>query len=286
MHLAAAQLLVVGVFPGRHLHQRRTAQVHARAIADEDVVVAHPGLIGAARGGAAEDHRHRRNPLAGQAGDVVEEPPALREVRELAAHLRVRILRAAPEVAARGLDELDVGQPVQPRDLERAIDLLQRDGGDGAPEHRRIMAADDALDARDDPDTGDEPATHAEVGAPAGKRAQLEEGRVAVEQELDALPDEELAALAVTGHAPLAAARAGQRELGLDLDEEGQHVLSVPAKGLGAGVDARSNDVHVGARDDDSPACRRQSVSALTPAVLHCPTRARPAASRTAQACC
>ena len=121
------------------------------------------------------------------------------------------------------------------------------------------MAADHALDARDDPDAGDEPAAHAEVGAPAGERAQLEEGRVAVEQELDALPDEELAALAVPGHAPLAAARAGQRELRLDLGEEGQHVLPVPAKALGAGVDARSNDVHVGARDDDSPACRRQS---------------------------
>src|SRR6185295_6842842 len=216
------------------------------------------------RGGAAEDHRHRRNPLTGQAGDVVEEPPALREVRELAAHLRLRVLRAAPEVAARGFDELDVRQPVQPRDLERAIDLLQRDGGDGASEHRRVMAADDALDARDDPDAGDEPAAHAEVGAPAGERAHLEEGRVPVEQELDAFPDEELAALAVPGHAPLAATRASQRELRLDLGEEGQHVLPVPAKALGAGVDARSDDVHVSARDDDSPACRRQSGRAAT----------------------
>ena len=89
-------------------------------------------------------------------------------------------------------------------------------------------------------------------------------GASAVEQELDALADEELAALAVPGHAPLAAARAGQRELRLDLGEERQHVLPVPAEALGARVDARSNDVHVGARDDDSPACRRQSGGVAT----------------------
>src|SRR5437016_972367 len=82
------------VRPGGHLHQRRPAEVHARALADEDVVVAHPRLVRATGGGTAEDHRDRRDARARQGRDVVEEAPALGEVRELPAHLRGRVLGA------------------------------------------------------------------------------------------------------------------------------------------------------------------------------------------------
>ena len=261
MHLAAAQLLVVGVLPGGHLHQRGAAQIHARALADEDIVVAHPRLVRAARRRAAEHDRDRRDALAGETCDVAEEAPALGEVRELSAHLRVRVVRAPPEVAAGGLDELDIGEAVQPRDLERPVDLLEGDGGDGPAEDGRVVAADDALDAGHDPEPRREPAADGEVGAPAGERTQLEKGRVAVEQELDALADEELAALPMAGHALLAAAALGQGKLRLDFRQEGEHVLSIPVEALGARVDARPNDVHgVCPGDDDSPAPRRQSI--------------------------
>ena len=54
-----------------------------------------------------------------------------------------------------------------------------------------------ALDALDDADAGDDAGADREVGAPRGQRAQLEERRVRVEQQLDALAGGQLAALVV-----------------------------------------------------------------------------------------
>ena len=74
------------------------------------------------------------------------------------------------------------------------------------------------------------PAADGEVGAPAGERAQLEERRVAVEQEFDPFPHEQLAALAVPRDAALAAAGARQRKLRLQLGEQRAHRFAVARK--------------------------------------------------------
>ena len=174
----------------------------------------------------------------------MEEASALGEVGELAAHRRLGVLRLAAQIAPGGLHELDVGQPIPERDLQRPIDLLEGDGGDGAAEHGRVVSADDALHARHDTDAGDEPAADGELGAPTGEGAQLEKRRVTIEQELDALADEELAPLAMARHAALAATGAGEGELGLDLSHEREHILAVLAKALGARIDARPEDIH------------------------------------------
>src|SRR5262249_3575203 len=81
--------------------------------------------------------------------------------------------------------------------------------------------------------------------APPGQRAQLEKRGVAVEQELDAIADDQLASLAVARHAPLAATAAHERLLYLDLGEEGQHVPPVLLEALRRRVDAGSEPVHV-----------------------------------------
>src|SRR5262249_58949355 len=100
-------------------------------------------------------------------------------------------------------------------DLERTVDLFQGDGGDRAAEDGRIVPADDALDTGDHADAGHESASDTEVGTPAGERAQLEEGRIAIEQQLDALADQELASLPLAGPAPLPPAAPGDRHLRL-----------------------------------------------------------------------
>src|SRR5439155_6166733 len=80
--------------------------------------------------------------------------------------------------------------------------------------------------------------------APRGERGELEEGRVAVEEQLDALARQQLLPLAVAAHVLLAAAGARQRQLllqGADLLEHGRMVHPVR---LGAGLDAREEDGH------------------------------------------
>ena len=54
-----------------------------------------------------------------------------------AAFSGVRVVGAAPQVAARRFDELDVGQAVEARLFERAVDLFAGDGGDRAARWRR-----------------------------------------------------------------------------------------------------------------------------------------------------
>ena len=87
------------------------------------------------------------------------------------------------------------------------------------------------------------PPPSAELGAPGRQRAELEERRVAVEQQLDALARHQLAALAVARDVLLAAgaapARAARRER-----ELAQKALAVAPIGLGAGVDASREDLH------------------------------------------
>ena len=84
MHVGAAQALDVGVLAGGHLDQRRATQEHLGLVLDQDVVVAHPRLIGAAGRGRAEHYRDRRNAQFRQLADLVEQPPALGEVAQLA----------------------------------------------------------------------------------------------------------------------------------------------------------------------------------------------------------
>ena len=175
----------------------------------------------------------------------MEEAAGFGEVHEVAAHLGVRVIGAAPQVAARRFDELDVGQAVEPRYFERAIDLFAGDGCDRPAHDRRVVGGDDALDARDDADAGDEAPADREVRAPAGERAEFEEGRILVEQQFDALADEELATLPVTKDGALAPACTGHFELGFDFADEREHALAVFAKLRAGRVDARLPSVHL-----------------------------------------
>ena len=98
------------------------------------------------------------------------------------------------------------------------------------------------------PDTTPMPVTmlppRAELRAPRGERGQLEEGAVAVEEQLDALPHEHPAPGPVTGGVALAAAGDGERLLRLEGRQAGEHGVAVgPEVGAG-GVDDGLDDRH------------------------------------------
>ena len=245
VHLRAAELLGVGVLAGRHLHQRRPTEEHARAVADEHGVVAQPGHVRAAGGGAAEHERERRDVEARQAGEVAEHRAAGDEL--------VRLRR---QVGAARLDEVDQRQPVALGDLLRAQRLAQRVGVVGPAADRGVVAVDHALDALDDADARDDAAAHVIVGPVRDERLQLEERAVAVEQQLDPLADQQLAALPVALDVLRPAAAARRLQQLLELLKPRAHRLAVERRRGAGRVEAAAQDCH-----GSSSAARRRSRS-------------------------
>ena len=214
VHLRSAERLVVGLLAGGHLHQRRSAEEDLRALLDHDDVVAHARHVGAAGGRVAEHQRHG-GPLVGRGpGEVAEQLPA-----------RDEDLLLRRQVGAAGLDEVHRGQPVLVGDLRRPERLLQRPRVAGAALHGRVVGHDHALDALDHPDAADHAGADGEVRAPARQRHQLQERRALVDEQLDALARQQLAALAVPLVVALAAAVDGLRVLGVQRGDLVQHRL-------------------------------------------------------------
>ena len=216
MHLGATERLVVGLLTGRHLHQRRTAEEDLRLLLDHHRVVAHARHVGAAGGRVAEDQRDRRLLGGRGAGDVAEELPA-----------RDEDLLLRRQVRAAGLDQGDGREPVLLGDLGGPEDLLDRPRVRGAALHRRVVGGDHALDALDDADARDDRGTDGEVGPPAGQRAELEERRPLVDEQLDPLARHQLPARLVALDVLLPAAGHRLGVLGVELRELGEHGLSV-----------------------------------------------------------
>ena len=96
-----------------------------------------------------------------------------------------------------------------------------------------------ALGARDDTDAGDEAGADGVVGAPRRQRRQLEERRVAVEQQLDALAGEQLAPLAMPLDVALATPGNGQRLLFLHDGDALEHPRAIGREEVGPLVDFR-----------------------------------------------
>ena len=176
MHLGAAEALVVALLAGRHLHERRTTEEHLRALLDHHDVVAHARHVGAARGGVAEHDRDRRDRRARQAGDVAERLAAGDEDLAL-------VGRSAPPDSTRWSSG---------RRFSWAICIARSALRDGhvvfVPPRTvgslaMIMHSTPSIDA----DAGDHAGADREVGAPRGERRQLEQRRVVVEEQLDAL---------------------------------------------------------------------------------------------------
>ena len=180
-------------------------------------VVAHARHVGAAGGGVAEHQRDGRA-AAGPTGPG-----------QVAEHLAAgdEDLLLGRQVRAAGLDQRDRRQAVLLGDLGRPEALLHRPRVARAALDRRVVGGDQALDALDHADAGDQRGADGEVRAPARQRRQLQERRPGVDEQLDPLARQELPARVVAVDVLLPAAADGLGVLGVEVGELLQHRLAV-----------------------------------------------------------
>jgi len=109
-----------------------------------------------------------------------------------------------------------VGKPILEGDLLGPEYLAKTAGVEGAVADGGSVGADHALDALDHADPTDDAGAGMEIALGGREGHELEEGRVAIEQELDALARGQLSAPAMALDVALAAASAGVGEQLLD----------------------------------------------------------------------
>ena len=224
VHVAAAELLGRDDLADGRLHQRRAAEEDRALVLDDDGLVAHRRHVGAAGGARAHHDRDLGDALRAHVG-LVEEDPA--EVLAVGKH----VVLARQEGAA-GIDEVDAGQAVLQRDLLRAQMLLHRHRVVGAALHRRVVGDDHAFLPVDAADAGDHAGRRrlAVVHAVGRELADLEERRARVEQAVDALARQQLAARRM----PLARLGvAAERDLG----RAGAQVVDLAPQERGVGLE-------------------------------------------------
>ncbi len=220
--VGAAELLRGHVLAGRCLHERRAADEDRARSAHDHGLVAHRGDVRAARCARAHHDGDLRDPER-RHPRLVEENPS--EVIPVGKDLGLQ-----RQIRAPGVDEVDAREPVLLGHLLHAQMLLDRqreirpalDGG--------VVGDDRALTAFDD--------THAchhagrwslaVVHLPGRERTQLEERGAGVEQEIDPLSCEELAAGTVALDRALAAAARYQPGAFAKLIDQRLHARSAP----------------------------------------------------------
>ena len=125
MHVGAAEFFRRHHLAGRRLHQRRSAEKDRALIAHDDALVRHRRDIGAAGRAGAHHDRDLRNALRRHLRLIVEDAAEMPLVGENLVLLR--------QERAAGIDHVDAGKIVLPRDILRAKMLLHR--------HRIVGAA-------------------------------------------------------------------------------------------------------------------------------------------------
>lgn len=194
MQVAAAQFLGGDHLAGGGLHQGRTAQEDRALLADDHGFVAHRRDVRAARGARTQNRGDLRDARPRHGGLVVEDAAEVLTVGE-------HVVLHGQERAA-GVGQVHAGEAVVQRHLLGAQVLLDRhrvvaaalDGGVVGDHDRRPSGH--AADAGDHPGSGGVLAVLA-VKAVGGQRGDLQERRTGVEEEIDAVAGEELAAFDV-----------------------------------------------------------------------------------------
>ena len=220
MDVAAAEVLGRDDLPGRGLHQGRAAEEDRALVLDDDRLVGHRRDVGAAGGAGAHDAGDLRDAAARQVG-LVEEDPA--EVLAVGEHLVLH-----RQEGAAGVDEVDAGQPVVAGDRLRAEVLLDRDRVVGAALDGRVVADHHALAPADPADAGDDAGRRdgvrvvrpRAVHPGRGQRAQLEERAAGVQEPVDPVADQQLAAVGVLGASALGPALPDEGEPLAELVDE------------------------------------------------------------------
>ena len=152
--------------------------------------------------------------------------------------------KTSREVGAARFHEVDEWEPVAAGDLEGPEQLLEAVRVDGPAPHGGVVGGHDALHPGDDTDTGDHAGPDGVLGAPGGQGGELEEVGVAVDEQLDPLPGEQLPPGPVPLDHPGAAAAPGQGQLLVELGQPVEEEGPVGLVGLGPAVEAGVEDGH------------------------------------------
>ena len=198
-------------------------------------LVAHRRHIGAAGRARAHDAGDLRDALRAHPR-LVEEDAA--EVVAVGEHLGlVRQVRPA------AVDQIDARQAVLQRDLLRAQVLLHRHREVGAALHRGVVGDDHHLAARDAADAGDQPRAGrlAVVEAEGGQLADLQERRADIEQPLDPLARQQLAALDMPRASRRRPPRRRRRTRSRSVSSQSAVQLGSCGEGLRCGVGGRAD---------------------------------------------
>ena len=221
---------------------------------DEHGVVAHARRVGPSSRRRAEDEADRRDAGGRQLGEPAERGAARHED-----------LRLSGEVGATGLGQADVGESVLLGDLEGAQALRHARRVGGTALEGRVAPGDDALGALDHTDHRHATGGEAVDRAVAGERGELEQRRVDVDEGLDPLSDEQLAAGPVAVGVALAAALEHRGDVGGDLVEERRRPLGVRREFGRARVEARGERGHGGQASKPSSFASTRSITSSAP---------------------
>ena len=221
VQVAAAEVFGRHHLAGRGLHQRWAAEEDGALVAHDHRLVAHRRHVRTAGGARPEDRGDLRDTVGGQVGLVVEDAA---EVLAVGEHLVLARQERSP-----GVDQVDARQAVLSGDLLCAQVLLDGDRVVRAALHRRVVGHDHALATRDSADAGDHSraGTLVVVHAVGGQRRQFQEGAAGVEQPVDAVAGQQLAAadVALAGAFRTAECRGGQ--LGAQLVDQREVLVAM-----------------------------------------------------------
>ena len=239
--VAAPELLGRHVLARGRLHEGRAREEDRPLVLHDDGLVRHRGDVRAARRARAEDGRDLREARGAHARLVVEDAPEVVAVGE--------DLGLQREERAARVHEVDRREAVLERDLLRAEVLLDRDRVVGPALHGRVVRDDHDGAALDPADARHEagPRCGAVVETVPCERRDLEEGRVGVEESLEALAHRKLPARDVALPLFLASALARLREFLPEAGREGPVVRGILLELAGRRREFRDEDLaHAG----------------------------------------
>ena len=224
MHVGAAEFFRRHDLAGRRLHQRRSAEKDRALVAHDDALVRHRRDIGAAGGAGAHHDRDLRDASSRHLRLIVEDASEMPFVGKDLVLLR--------QEGAAGIDHVDAGQIVLARDILRAQMFLHRHRIIGATLDGRIVGDNHAFAPRYPPDAGDDAGgMHvAAIEAVSRQRRQFHKRRAGIDQEIDALARQHLAARGMPRPRGLATAPGNGIELLLQFRDEDAHRLGIAGK--------------------------------------------------------
>ena len=238
VHLGPAELLGGHVLAGRGLHERRPAQEDRAGAAHDHRLVAHRRHVGTARRARSHHHGDLGDARGRHARLVVEDAAEMVAVGE---HLGLE-----RQIGAARVGQVDARQVVLRRHLLRAQVLLDGEREVASALDRGVVCDDHARAAGDRADAGDDAGRRrlAVVEAVGGQGRELEERRAGVDQALDPLACEQLAAGVMALDGGLAAACANALQVPLELRHQPVHALAIALVVLGAGVKVAGDARH------------------------------------------